>query len=51
VAHAPLAVGLLWLGQPRLPSCDWPMVLDTAASSLARSLLVWIILVRPAVAI
>jgi diguanylate cyclase (GGDEF)-like protein/PAS domain S-box-containing protein len=47
-AYPPLAIGLLWLGQARLPSRDWPMVLDTAALSLAGSLLFWIALVRPA---
>jgi diguanylate cyclase (GGDEF)-like protein len=48
-AYVPLALGLLWLGRPRLPSRDWPMLLDTIALSLAGSLLVWIILARPAV--
>ncbi len=48
-AYLPLALGLLWLGRPELPSRDWPMLLDTAGLSLAGSLLVWIVLVRPAV--
>jgi hypothetical protein len=50
VTYLLLAVGLLWLGRPRLPSPDWPMILDTLALSLAGSFLVWIILLRPAVA-
>lgn len=49
LAYLPLAVGLLLLGRPQLPSRDWPMVLDTAGLSLAGSLVVWIVLVRPAV--
>ena len=48
-AYLPLAVGLIMLGRPRLPSRDWPMVLDTIGLSLAGSLVVWIVLVRPAV--
>jgi diguanylate cyclase (GGDEF)-like protein len=48
-AYLPLALGLLWLGRPRLPSHDWPMLLDTAGLSLSGSLLVWIVLARPAV--
>src|SRR5262252_7146456 len=36
-AYAPLAVGLLWLGRPRMASRDLPMVLDTFALSLAGS--------------
>jgi diguanylate cyclase (GGDEF)-like protein/PAS domain S-box-containing protein len=49
-AYPALAVGVLWLGQPELPSRDWPMIMDTAALSLAGSLLVWLNIVRPAVA-
>jgi diguanylate cyclase (GGDEF)-like protein len=48
-AYLPLAVGLLMLGRPTLPSRDWAMVLDTVGLSLAGSLVVWIVLVRPAV--
>ncbi len=48
-AYVPMAVGVLRLGQPPVPSRDWPMVLDTVALSLAGGLLVWISLVRPAV--
>lgn len=49
MAYLPLAVGLLWLGRPPLPSRDWPMILDTIALSQAGSLLVWITVVRPTV--
>src|SRR5262249_32477562 len=49
VAYVPLSMGLLLLGRPKLPSRDWPLVLDTAAFSLAASLVVWIVLIRPAV--
>jgi diguanylate cyclase (GGDEF)-like protein len=48
-SYLPLAVGLLLLGRPKLPSRDWPMLLDTVGLSLAGSLVVWIVLVRPAV--
>jgi diguanylate cyclase (GGDEF)-like protein/PAS domain S-box-containing protein len=48
-AYAPLAVGLLWLGRPRMPSRDVPMMLDTFALTVAGSMLVWIVLVRPSV--
>jgi diguanylate cyclase (GGDEF)-like protein/PAS domain S-box-containing protein len=48
-AYVPLALGLLWLGRPQLPSRDWPLLLDTITLSLAGSLLLWVILVRPAV--
>jgi diguanylate cyclase (GGDEF)-like protein/PAS domain S-box-containing protein len=48
-AYAPLAVGLLWLGRPRVASRDLPMVLDTLALGLAGSMVVWIVLIRPAV--
>jgi diguanylate cyclase (GGDEF)-like protein len=51
VAYLPLAVGLLLLGRPRLPSQEWPVLLDTAALSLAVSLVVWIVLVQPALAV
>jgi diguanylate cyclase (GGDEF)-like protein/PAS domain S-box-containing protein len=46
-AYAPLAIGLLWLGHPRVRSRDWQMLLDTAALSLSASLLVWIVLASP----
>jgi diguanylate cyclase (GGDEF)-like protein len=49
LVYLPMAVGLLVLGRPVLPSRDWPMLLDTAALSLAVSLVVWIVLVGPAV--
>jgi len=48
-AYLPLAVGLLWLGRPRIASRDVPMVLDTLALGLAGSMVVWIALLRPAV--
>jgi diguanylate cyclase (GGDEF)-like protein len=48
-AYLPLALGLMLLGRPHLPSRDWAMVLDTVGLSLAGSLVVWIVLVRPAV--
>jgi diguanylate cyclase (GGDEF)-like protein len=48
-AYPPLALGMLYLGQHRLPSRDWPMVVDSAALSLAGGLLLWVTLVRPAV--
>jgi diguanylate cyclase (GGDEF)-like protein/PAS domain S-box-containing protein len=48
-ACLPLTVGLLWLGRPPLPSRDWPMILDTVGLSLAGSLVIWIVVVRPAV--
>jgi diguanylate cyclase (GGDEF)-like protein len=51
VSYLPLAVGLLLLGRPRQPSREWPVVLDTAALSLAASLVVWIVVVRPALAV
>jgi diguanylate cyclase (GGDEF)-like protein/PAS domain S-box-containing protein len=49
VAYPPLAFGLLWLGRPRMPSRDLPMLLDTLALSLAGSIVVWIALIRPTV--
>lgn len=48
-ACLPLTLGLLWLGRPRVASMDWPMILDTAALSLAGALVVWIVLVRPGI--
>jgi diguanylate cyclase (GGDEF)-like protein len=51
VSYLPLAVGLLLLGRPRLPSQEWPLVLDTTAFGLAASLVVWIVLVQPALAV
>jgi PAS domain-containing protein len=48
-AALPLTAGLLSLGRPQLPSRDWPMILDTFALSLAGSLVVWLIVVGPAV--
>ncbi len=48
-AYLPLTVALLWIGRPRLPSRDWPMILDTVALSLAGSFLAWIMWIRPAV--
>jgi diguanylate cyclase (GGDEF)-like protein len=50
LAYPALAVGVLWLGQPQLPSRDWPMILDTAALTLAGSLLVWLQIIRRAIA-
>jgi diguanylate cyclase (GGDEF)-like protein/PAS domain S-box-containing protein len=50
LAYLPLAFGLLWLGRPRTPSRDLPMVLDILALSLAGSMVVWIVLIRPTVA-
>jgi hypothetical protein len=47
-SYLPPALGLLWLGRPRLASWDWPVILDTAGLSLAGSLLVWIQLIHPA---
>jgi diguanylate cyclase (GGDEF)-like protein/PAS domain S-box-containing protein len=49
LAYLPLAVGLLWLGRPRVASRDLPMMLDTLALGLAGSMVVWIALIRPAV--
>jgi diguanylate cyclase (GGDEF)-like protein/PAS domain S-box-containing protein len=46
--YIPLAAGLLWLGQPRLPSGDAGMLIDTIALSLAGSLILWMVVVRPA---
>ena len=51
VSYLPLAVGLLLLGRPRLPSQEWPVVLDTAALSLGASLVVWIVVGQPALAV
>jgi diguanylate cyclase (GGDEF)-like protein/PAS domain S-box-containing protein len=48
-AFLPLMVGLLWLGRPRLPSRDWPAVLDTALITMAGSLVAWLVLVLPLV--
>ena len=48
-AYLPLSVGLLWLGRPQLPSRDWLMILDTVGLSLVGSLVIWIVVVRPAV--
>jgi diguanylate cyclase (GGDEF)-like protein/PAS domain S-box-containing protein len=49
VSYLPLALGLLALGRPVIGSRDWPTALDTIAVTLAGALLVWILLVRPAV--
>jgi diguanylate cyclase (GGDEF)-like protein/PAS domain S-box-containing protein len=46
--YLPLAVGLLCLGRPPVPSRDWPVLLDTAILALAGSLITWIALIRPA---
>ncbi len=51
VAYLPMAVGLLLLGRPRLPSQEWPVVLDIAALSLAASLVGWIEVLQPAFAV
>jgi diguanylate cyclase (GGDEF)-like protein/PAS domain S-box-containing protein len=48
-AYPLLALGLVWLGRPRTPSRDLPMMLDTLALSLAGSVVVWIVIVRPIV--
>jgi diguanylate cyclase (GGDEF)-like protein/PAS domain S-box-containing protein len=49
VAYLPLTIGLLWLGRPRVPSRDLPMLLDTLALGLAGSMITWIGLIRPAI--
>jgi len=48
-AYVPSAVGLLWLGLDRTPIHDWSGAIETAALSLAGSLIIWITLVRPTV--
>jgi diguanylate cyclase (GGDEF)-like protein/PAS domain S-box-containing protein len=45
-----LTSGLLWLSRPRLPSRDWPTILDTAILTLAGSFVMWLVLVLPVVA-
>ncbi|HEY7175354.1 MAG TPA: hypothetical protein VH442_10590, partial [Micromonosporaceae bacterium] len=47
--YPPLAVGLLWLGLPRSPARDKAAMIDTAALSLAASLIVWVALISPTV--
>lgn len=49
LAYLPLAVGLLWLGYPATARKRWPAVADTAILSLAVTLIVWIVLIRPTV--
>jgi diguanylate cyclase (GGDEF)-like protein len=48
LAYLPLTVGLLVLGQPGVPSRDWPLLLDTATLSLAGYLVLWLLLIEPA---
>ncbi len=47
--YVPLVGGLLALGRPRLATRDWVSMLDAAALTLAGSLVLWVLLVRPAV--
>ncbi|MGE5156369.1 MAG: hypothetical protein ACM3JP_02610, partial [Betaproteobacteria bacterium] len=47
--YVPLAIGLLGLGRATTATRDWPAVLDTVALALAGALLIWIVLIRPAV--
>ncbi|HKE63899.1 MAG TPA: bifunctional diguanylate cyclase/phosphodiesterase [Micromonosporaceae bacterium] len=49
VVYAPLSVGLLWLGLPRVPSRDKASIIDTAALSLGGSLVLWLVLIQPTV--
>jgi diguanylate cyclase (GGDEF)-like protein len=51
VAYLPMAVGLLLLGRPRVPSQEWPVVLDIAVLSLGASLVGWIEVLQPAFAV
>ena len=48
-AYPPLAVALLWLGLTRNPSRDLTGWIETAALTLAGTLVMWITLITPAV--
>ncbi len=48
-AYPPLAVGLLWLGLTRNPSRDLTGWIETAALTLAGTLVMWTTLITPAV--
>jgi diguanylate cyclase (GGDEF)-like protein len=48
LTYPPLALGLVLLGRPALPSRDWAMLLDVIILTLAGSLAVWLVLIRPA---
>jgi diguanylate cyclase (GGDEF)-like protein len=48
-AYAPLTIGLLWLGRPVAVHRDQTNVIDAVAFTLAGSLIVWILVIVPAV--
>jgi len=48
-AYLPLTAGLLWLSRPAVPYRDETTLIDTATVTLAGSLVVWILVVRPAI--
>lgn len=48
-AYLPLTVGLFWLGRPISPNRDETTLIDSVSLTLAGSLVVWIVVVRPAV--
>jgi diguanylate cyclase (GGDEF)-like protein/PAS domain S-box-containing protein len=47
-AYLPLGTALMWWGRSRTPGHNWSAVLDTVVLTLAGTLLVWYLLVRPA---
>ncbi len=48
-AYLPLTAGLFWLGRPVSPKRDETTLIDSASFTLAGSLVLWILVVRPAV--
>ncbi len=49
LTYSPLTIGLLVLGRPMTPRRDATTLIDVASVTLAGSLIVWIVLVRPTI--